>query len=320
MALQVIKQRRLWWWISGTLLVLSLIGMGVSWAKYGSPVNPGLDFVGGTRLQLERKCVDPSDCAKPLDPGQIRQTLAKADLERSNVQVIGKEQQGLLISTASLSPDQRQALQQTLNTQFGPFDPQKTQIDIVGPTLGRQILASGLLALLVSFIGITIYLSFRFQRDYAVIGMVALAHDVILTVGVFAWLGILFGVQADSLFVVALLTITGFSINDTVVIYDRIRETLKLNPQLDIDGVVDAAVNQTLGRSINTTLTTLLPLVAINLFGGATLQNFALALIVGFVLGAYSSIFIASTLLAWWRERHPLQPPQRPVEEIQSGV
>lgn len=320
MALQIIKQRRLWWWISGTLLILSLIGMGVSWAKYGAPINPGLDFVGGTRLQLERNCSDPTACSKPLDPGQIRQTLAEADLERSNVQVIGKDQQGLVVSTPSLNPAQRLALQQKLDSQFGPFDPQKTQIDTVGPALGRQILTSGLQALLVSFLGITIYLSFRFQRDYAVLGMVALAHDVLLTVGTFAWLGVVFGVQVDSLFFVALLTITGFSINDTVVIYDRIRETLKLNPQLDIDDVVDAAVNQTLGRSINTTLTVLLPLLSIFIFGGATLQNFALALIVGFVLGAYSSIFIASTLLAWWRERHPQQPPQQPIEEIQPGV
>jgi preprotein translocase subunit SecF len=319
MALQIIKQRRLWWWISGTLLILSLIGMGVSWAKYGAPVNPGLDFVGGTRLQLERNCTQPTACAKPLEPGQIRQALAESDLERSNVQVIGKDQQGLVVSTPSLNPAQRLALQQKLDSLFGPFDPQKTQIDTVGPTLGRQILTSGLLALLVSFIGITIYLSFRFQRDYAVLGMVALVHDVFLTVGVFAWLGVLFGVQSDSLFVVALLTITGFSINDTVVIYDRIRETLKLNPQLNIDNVVDSAVNQTLGRSINTTLTTLLPLVSIYLFGGATLQTFALALIVGFVLGAYSSIFIASTLLAWWREHHPQPPTSRPLQEVQPG-
>ena len=111
------------------------------------------------------------------------------------------------------------------------------------------------------------------------------------------------GLEADSLFLVSLLTIIGFSVNDTVVIYDRIRENIAASPEKTINEIVDNAVNQTLGRSINTTLTTLLPLVGIFLFGGQTLKFFALALIVGFILGAYSSIFIASTLLAWWRNK-----------------
>ncbi|HEY9658841.1 MAG TPA: protein translocase subunit SecF, partial [Allocoleopsis sp.] len=155
----------------------------------------------------------------------------------------------------------------------------------------------------VSFVGIMVYLSFRFQLDYAVFAIIALLHDVLITVGIFAILGITLGIEVDSLFIVALLTIVGFSVNDTVVIYDRIRETLQLGSDRHIDDVVDDAVNQTLGRSINTTMTTLLPLVAIFLIGGETLKYFALSLIVGFVAGAYSSIFIASTLLALWRER-----------------
>jgi len=116
------------------------------------------------------------------------------------------------------------------------------------------------------------------------------------------------GTEVDSLFIVALLTIVGFSVNDTVVIYDRIRENLKLHPDYSINQVVDDAVNQTLTRSLNTTLTVLLTLLAIFLFGGETLKNFALALIIGFTMGAYSSIFIASTLLAWWRNRTPGGP------------
>ena len=130
-----------------------------------------------------------------------------------------------------------------------------------------------------------------------------------MTTGIFSIFGLLFGLEVDSLFIVALLTITGFSVNDTVVIYDRIRETLKVNPNRPIVEIVDDAVNQTLARSINTTLTTLLSLVAIFLFGGETLKNFALALILGFLAGAYSSIFIASTLLAWWRERRQKSNP-----------
>ncbi len=158
-----------------------------------------------------------------------------------------------------------------------------------------------MLALIVAFFGIIVYLSVRFQFDYALFAIVALFHDVVITAGIFAILGLVAQVEVDSLFLVALLTIIGFSVNDTVVIYDRIRETITKNSELTINEIVDQAVNQTLGRSINTSITTLLPLIGIFLFGGETLKYFALALIIGFLLGAYSSIFIASTLLAWWR-------------------
>ena len=159
------------------------------------------------------------------------------------------------------------------------------------------------MALIVACASIILYLSVRFQFDYGLCAIIALVHDVLITLGVFATLGLTQSVEVDSLFIVALLTTVGFSVNDTVVIYDRVRETLKLNPDHPIGEVVNAAVNQTLGRSINTTLTALLPLLAIFVLGGETLKYFALALIVGFTAGAYSSIFIASTLLMWWRER-----------------
>ncbi len=199
--------------------------------------------------------------------------------------------------------EKRSQLQTALSEKLGDFNPRATQIDIVGPTLGRELFAEGLLALIISFAGILIYLTFRFQFDYAFFAFIALFHDVLVTAGIFSILGLVQRVEVDSLFVVALLTIIGFSVNDTVVIYDRVREVIKLHPEQHINQVVDDAVNQTLTRSINTTLTTLLPLSAILLFGGETLKYFALALIIGFIAGAYSSIFIASTLLALWRER-----------------
>ena len=210
---------------------------------------------------------------------------------------------GVTIRTAPLTGEERTNLQTALSQKIGVFDPAKTQIDTVGPVVGQQLFASGLLALLVSFAGIAVYMSLRFQPDYAVFAIVALFHDILITTGVFSILGLVAGTEADSLFIVALLTIVGFSVNDTVVIYDRIRETITLNPDRHINDIVDAAVNQTLARSINTTLTVLLTLFSIFFFGGETLKNFALALIIGFTMGAYSSIFIASTLLALWREK-----------------
>jgi preprotein translocase subunit SecF len=216
---------------------------------------------------------------------------------------LGEEGQTLSVRTKNLDVDERSELQASLDEAFGPFDEDSIQIDSVGPVIGQQLLSSGLLALLVAFAGIVIYLSLRFKLDYAILAILALAHDVLITMGVFAILGLAFGVEVDSLFIVALLTIVGFSVNDTVVIYDRIRENLKLSPHTHINDVIDGAVNQTLTRSINTSLTTVLPLIAIVVFGGETLKFFALALIIGFLSGAYSSIFIASTLLALWRER-----------------
>jgi len=199
--------------------------------------------------------------------------------------------------------------------QYGEVDPQKSQLDEVGAAIGQQALRNGLLAIILSFAGIGIYLAFRFQLDYATFAVLALFHDIFVTVGTFSILGLTLGVEIDSLFIVAMLTICGFSVNDTVVIYDRIRENVKLDTgATSFNDLVNASVNQTLGRSINTSLTATLPLVAIFLFGGATLRFFSLALIIGFLSGAYSSIFNASILLAWWRSRQTSKLKQSTVE------
>jgi preprotein translocase subunit SecF len=303
MKLNVIKQRRLWWTISGLAVLAGLVAMVISWQQFGAPLRPGLDFVGGTRLQLTRDCTQPEACNEPIDLATVRQVLAEQNLEGSSLQVVGEDRQTLSVRTVNLDPEARSQLQASLEAALGRFDPNSIQIDSVGPVIGQQLFASGLLALLVSFAGIVVYLSLRFELDYAVFAIIALFHDIFIAAGVFAALGLTLGVEVDSLFIVALLTIVGFSVNDTVVIYDRVRETIKLNPSEHIDTVVDDAVNQTLTRSINTSLTTTLPLLAILFFGGQTLKYFALALIIGFVSGAYSSIFVASTLLALWRER-----------------
>lgn len=311
----ITRQRKLWWTISIVLSLISIAAMALSWVgPIKAPLRPGLDFVGGTSIQVERNCQDPSNCAAPIDASKVRQILSDQNLANGIVQVSGPQGQGLVIKTPSLTGEARAKLQEDLNEAIGPFDPAKTQIDTVGPTLGRQILSSGLLALALSFLGIVAYLSFRFQFDYAMLAIVALFHDVLITAGAFSLLGMVAGIEVDSLFVVALLTITGFSVNDTVVIYDRIRETRQQNEEKNLGKsvaqIVDDAVNQTMGRSVNTTLTVLFTLFSIYIFGGATLKNFALALIIGFALGAYSSIFIATSLLGWWQERQA--PPQAP--------
>jgi preprotein translocase subunit SecF len=308
MKFSVIKQRSLWWTISASIILAGLVSMAISWTRpdIHAPLRPSLDFIGGTKLQFELDCSQPGNCDKPIDITVVRQVVDSQGLANSSIQIVTdatKKQQGVSIRTKTLDVEQRTKLQTALTEKIGVFDPKTSKIDTVGPTLGRQLFTSGLMALLLSFVGITGYLTLRFQLDYAFFAFVALFHDILITLGVFSILGLVQGVEVDSLFVVALLTIIGFSVNDTVVIYDRVREVIKLNPERSINEVVDEAVGQTLTRSINTTMTTLLTLVSIFLFGGETLKYFALALIVGFIAGAYSSIFIASTLLAWWRER-----------------
>jgi len=302
MKLDIIRQRSFWWLISGLVILASLIGMVLSWQQFDAPLRPGLDFVGGTRIQVARDCAVAA-CDPPIDSAEIRSLLATQGLETGVIQVGGNDDQSVSIRTRNLTVDEQAALRSSLEEQIGPLDSRSIQIDSVGPIIGRQLFASGLLALIVAFAGIIVYLSLRFQLDYALLAIVALFHDVTITLGLFAWLGLLLKVEVNSLFIVALLTIVGFSVNDTVVIYDRIRENIKLHPERHINELVDDGVNQTLTRSINTTLTTVLPLIAIVFFGGETLKFFALALIAGFIAGAYSSIFVASTLLAWWRVR-----------------
>ena len=317
MRLDINKARGTWWTISATIILIGIISMVISSLNPNikAPLRPSLDFIGGTRLQFVRDCSKPGNCDKPIDINVVREVAKSQGLGDSSIQLISEngQENGITIRSKKLEVEQKSNLQNALSEKIGAFDPKKNLDDSVGATLGKELFTSGVLALIVSFIGITIYMAIRFQWDYALLAIVALFHDIVITIGVFSILGLVFGVEVDSLFIVALLTITGFSVNDTVVIYDRIRETIKLHPEQPIAEVVDDAVNQTLSRSINTTLTVLLTLSAIFFFGGETLHYFSLALIVGFLMGAYSSIFIASTLLIWWRERSQNYPVETPI-------
>lgn len=299
----IVKWQKLWWTISATFCIISVLAMIISYTTIGTPLRPSLDFVGGTRLQLELDCSIPNNCDRPVTTTQVTEVLENLNLNNSSVQIVGDKKQAISIRTKTLDVENRIKLEEALTEKIGKFNPKTTQIDTVGPTIGKELFVSGILALMVSFFGIVAYLSIRFKTDYAVFAIVALFHDVLITAGVFAILGLVMGLEVDTLFLVALLTITGFSVNDTVVIYDRIREISQEADENNIDQIIDLGVNQTLSRSINTSIAALLPVVAIFFFGGETLKYFALALIIGFVSGSYSSIFIASTLLGWWRKK-----------------
>jgi preprotein translocase subunit SecF len=303
------SMRRRVWLISAAVVVVSLIGLLLSWLDPAirAPLRPGLDFTGGTQIQLERNC-DPA-CAdlKAIAVSDVIRDLALPQegstplpqLNAPRVQLLDAGQ-SLLLRLPTLSAAQGQAVIEAVEPVAGPFKDGGQSVDTIGPSLGRQLLQSSLVSLLVAFAGIAVYISFRYDRRYAFLALVALAHDVVIVCGIFAWLGLFFQLEVDSLFAVALLTIAGYSVNDTVVVFDRIRERTQQGSDLPLSLQVDQAVSATLTRTLYTSGTTLMPLLALVFFGGATLYWFAIALAIGVVVGSWSSIALAPSLLTLW--------------------
>jgi preprotein translocase subunit SecF len=303
---RITRHRRIAWWGSLVACLISLIGIGLSWLNpaIGAPLKPGLDFTGGTRIQLERAC-EPS-CSAITVP-QVAEQLeslklpseegaAAPALRGAPVQVLDQGR-SIELRLPSLSAVQGTALIGQLATSLGPFKDGGTSVDTIGPTLGAQLLRSSLISLLVSFAAIALYITFRYDKVFAFLAILCLAHDVLITTGLFAWLGLLLGVEVDSLFAVALITVAGYSCNDTVVVFDRIREQKTALGDFSFSDQVDVAVDATLTRSLYTSLTTLLPLLGILFFGGSSLFWFSVALTVGIAVGSWSSIGVAPTLL-----------------------
>lgn len=303
------SRRRQVWLVSAIGLLLALIGILLSWndPQIGAPLKPGLDFTGGTQIQLERRCADQCDQLGTVAiettlqqiklPPQQGQSLPK--LENARVQLLDQGQ-SVVLRMPALSAGQGQAVIEALEPVAGPFEAGGQSVDTIGPSLGGQLLRSSLISLLVAFTGIALYITVRYDRRYALLALVALAHDIVIVGGVFAWLGLVTGLEVNSLFAVALLTIAGYSVNDTVVVFDRIRERQREDADLSLSVQVDRAVSATLTRTLYTSGTTLLPLLALILFGGSTLYWFAIALALGVVIGSWSSIALAPALLSVW--------------------
>ena len=300
------RHRRLAWWGSALACALSLLGLALCWLNptIRSPLKPGLDFTGGTQIQLQRDCgTTCQGITVPELQGQLAAlSLPKEpdqplpNLSSTTVQVLDGGR-SLLLRAPALSPAQGQALIEGLQPTFGPFSDKGTSVETIGPTLGSRLLRGSLISLLASFVAIAAYISVRYSGLFAALALVCLAHDVLITCGLFAWLGLLLGVEVDSLFAVALITVAGYSVTDTVVVFDRIREQKTALATLPLAEQVDVAVDATLTRSLYTSFTTLLPLLGLIFFGGSSLFWFAIALAVGIAVGSWSSIGLAPTLL-----------------------
>lgn len=299
--INVVKYRKIWFILSAIIIIPCLVAIIYSMITYEnhSPLNLGIDFKGGTILQYEidRKVTS-------ADLSEIRFELTKAGIENPVIQSVGGEEKNFLSVKTKFIDEKSQDIEKITSAVQKDYKGAKlVQTTSVGPTLGAEVLQKSLIALAIAFIGIVIYVTIRFQLDYAIAGLIALFHDVIIVIGAFSILGLFCNIQVDSLFITALLTVIGFSIHDTIVIYDRIRENNRfLAKKYSFNEIVNASVNQTLARSINTSITTLFTLFALYFFGGVTTKDFVLAMIIGMAVGSYSSIFIAGATLTLWED------------------
>jgi preprotein translocase subunit SecF len=286
--MDLIGKRRLYFFISIVLVVISLGALLSNYFIRGQAMNFGIDFTGGTMLNLR--------FAQPVTVGEVRAVL---DEFRYPDAVIQKStEHDVSIRTEPLETEKRQAIIREMEKRFNGVE--LMEADTIGPVIGKELRTQAFWALIVASVLIILYVSFRFEFKYAVVALIALYHDAIITTGIMAilWRTI------DTTFVAAILTIMGYSINDTIVIFDRIRENLKKheNSKKKYAEIINNSVWQTMARSINTTLTCLFVVLALLIFGGETLTNFLLTLLIGFFLGAYSSIFLASPLLVVARD------------------
>jgi preprotein translocase subunit SecF len=285
-----------WYFLCFSLLfsIAGVISMGIHWARIGSPVVLGVDFKGGTQVQVQFQ--------NPPDARAIRNATDAAGIKDSQVvQFDSAEKREMLISLptpsdASLDAGRKEIVD-ALNAHYdNPIV--STSVQVVGPTVGHQLEKQAALATLYSLIAMLIYLWFRFELIYGVAAVVAVFHDTLITLGFFA----LTDKELSLTVIAAILTLVGYSMNDTIVVFDRIRENLRLSRREGLTQVVNRSINQTLSRTVLTSGLTFLTVLALYLFGGEVLHGFSFALVVGILIGTYSSIAVAAPMLVAYQD------------------
>ncbi len=297
--LELIKNKRKIFSFSTFLILLSLLGILYSTfnTSYKKPINLGMDFVGGNELRIERFCEE--ECSN-LSPDSVLENLREISSNKNFINNIKLQFQNnnklISIRTPYLSIEESNNLITNLDNIIGPLNYESKDSRLIGPKLGKRLLTNCVTSLLVSLFAISLYITIRFDKKYALFALLALFHDLLIVFGIFSWLGILLSVEVNSLFAVSLLTIAGYSVNDTVVIFDRIRENLKSKEE-GYNETIQLSVNESFRRTTFTSITTLIPLLSIILFGSYSLFWFSLALSLGIIVGSYSSILLAPSLL-----------------------
>ncbi len=278
-----LKQRFIAFAISSVLIVLSAVMF------FGPGLNKGIDFEGGIMMEVGFK--------EAPDLADMRSALGGLDLGQVSLQTFGASDDILIrIQRQDGDSEAQKAAVDTVKAQLqSDYGDELSyrRIEFVGPTISAELVDTAIEAVLFSVLAILIYIWLRFEWHYSIGAIVALVHDVILTMGMFAITGIEFNIAS----VAAILTIVGYSINDTVVVYDRIRENFRRFKKMDVTDLLDMSINETLSRTVMTSFTTLLALIALFIFGGEVIRGFATAMIFGVVVGTYSSIFVAAPIL-----------------------
>lgn len=298
---QIIKNSKIWAGISGTLVTAAILVT----ALFG--LNLGLDFTGGTMLEVT------VEQEETLSTDTITDLLFSVEEEMEgdfgSPQVVHTDQDSYLIRLKHITEDEHDAIMSKFN-EIAPTE--EVRFTTVGPTIGQTLKRKAVTALAVTLLMIVIYIAFAFRKipkevspwRFGLCAIAALAHDVLIVLGVFVVLGRFMGVEIDALFITALLTIMGFSVHDTIVVFDRVRENLRFQKHNEsLADTTNKALNQTMARSLNTSISTLITIVALLIWGAPSIQMFVLALAIGILVGTYSSIFVASPLLVWWNNR-----------------
>lgn len=281
----ILGKRKIWYTISIIVITIGLLFLLIN------GLNLGIDFNGGTLMEFS--------FSENVTAEEVRGVLDRIEIaEDSKIQQSeAAGEHGILIRAKTLESEEIVTVDNAIKEEFESAEMLRTEM--VGPTIGRELRINALLAMIAASIAIVAYISFRFEFRFAVVSIITLMHDVLITIGIFA----IIGREVNTPFVAALLTIVGYSINDTIVIFDRIRENMKMMHKVPFIKQANSAVVDTLPRSINTSITTLITILAIYFFGGASIQTFMLALFIGMFAGTYSSIFVASPLLVTWQKR-----------------
>jgi len=283
--IKVIEKSKIWFILSAVLIVISLGSLMIQ------GLNFGIDFIGGTIITIDLKT--------PFETSDARTIVDQYDTD-ADITNAGDDGSQIIISTKKdLSTDERTSLFTAFQEKYTLESTDLLSIDTVSPSIGAEVAQSAVIACIVAVALMLAYITFRFEFFFGLTAVIALVHDLIIVLGVYS----LFQIQVNSPFIAAMLTILGYSINDTIVVFDRIRENRNRFGKFDYVPLVDTSISQTLQRSINTSLTTLLAIGSIYVLGVQSIRDFALPLIVGIISGTYSSIFIASTLWVKIKEK-----------------
>ncbi len=291
-----VAQKRWFFLVSWILVIIGIVSLIISQIQLGTPLRLGPDFTGGTSMTLQ--------FTPAVEQSQLREEMSRLGYDEATIQNAGGG--SFVIHIREITSDEAKALAQELSTELSS-QVEVTDYYLASATVGAATARSALVAVIVASVAMLFYIVWAFRRmprpfRWGSVAVIAVVHDVFITLGFFSLMGLLAGVEIDALFITGLLTVVGYSVNNIVVIFDRIRENKARAISSDFGLTVNSSIVETLGRCLNTSLTTLFVILALFLFGGATIHYFVLVLLLGVVIGTYDSIFVAGPFLVVWEQ------------------